>query len=614
MDNPRQTVLLVEDDPDLRKLVKMYLERMGLLVVEAADGRSALRRLTEVVPDLACLDLVLPEYSGYEVCEFTRRSPAMHDIPILVMSGRALPGDRAHAVEMGASAYLIKPFTRAEFTNQVDLLLRGSAARRISSQIGVRPPSPRPRVPAAPAQVDPFSYRKIRNYLGYAAGAVRRRKLLASVAFALVALGTVGLLLVLPKDYYVETRIWAQRNQATQALANPRSVTRADADAPTRTASETILRRDNLVALIKQTNLLANWKISSFPIPWLKERLISLVRGRTTEEDKINAVAGMLEKQMWVNTGESTVTIGIIWPDPTLAYQLVEAARETFLEARHASDISNLAETVSILDRYANNARQSIDASLEEIQSARDAKAAGRPLPVARQPNSEQVSPELAQIKVMLTANQRDIKDVQEFRQGQLAELQAQLVEKQSAYPSLHPVLVNLQQSIDAFAKGSPRLASLKKEEQALLADYLKRGGNMEEAATETPRKPPLDVVKVRREVSTPSDDPSLDYAKARLSSALNRYERLIERIESANIELDAARTAFKQRYTVTLPPQMPKKALTPTFPLVAGFIAALLMATAAAVAAALKAGRFVERWQVEQQLALPVLAQVRKP
>src|SRR5262249_32277626 len=125
--------------------------------------------------------------------------------------------------------------------------------------------------------------------------------------------------------------------------------------------------------------------------------------------------------------------------------------------------------------------------------------------------------------------------------------------------------------------------------------------------------KPPLDTGRIKREASGPDDDPSLDAARARLNSALSKYERLLDRIEGANLELDSARTTFQQRYTVILPAQMPRKRVTPTMELMAGLIAALLAALGAAIAADLRAGRIVEVWQIEQQLALPVLGQVPK-
>jgi CheY-like chemotaxis protein len=612
MDNPRQTVLLVEDDPVIRKLVKMYLERMGLLVVEAADGRSALRLLTEMAPDLACLDLVLPESSGYEVCEFIRSSPAMRDIPILVMSGRALPEERAHAVEIGASAYLIKPFTRAEFTNQVDMLLRTSAARQISSQMRIRQQVPH-QVPDVPPQGSFFSYRQMRNYFGYAAGALRRRKLLAAVVFSLVALGTVGSLLVLPKTYFVETRIWAQSNQPMPSLANT-PPSRSDADVPTRAAPETILRRDNLVALIKQTDLLADWKISYFPLPWLKERLVSVIRGRTTEEDKVSALTRILENQLWVKTGESTVTIGIVWPDATRAYQLVVAAQQSFLEARHALEISHLAGTISILEWLATNARESIEATLVQIQRARDAKSGKLPATPKARPNHEQLNPELARIAMMLNAKRREITDLEDFRQRRLEGLRTQLLEKTKLYELGHAAALNLQRSIDALSNDSALLASMKKDEQELLSEYRRLGGNLEDVAAGAAPRPPLDTVKVRREASSPGDDPSLDYAKQRLSNALSKYDTLQERIDGTRIELDTERAAFKQRYAVILPAQMPKKAMTPTALLATGFIAALLLAFVTPIAAELRAARIVQSWQVEHHLSLPVLAEVREP
>lgn len=121
------TALVVEDDASLRKVVRACLEGIGLLVIDVGNGRSAIRQLTEHPPDIVCLDLMLPELSGYEICEIIRASATLNQIPVLVMSGRALPADRAHAEKAGASAYLIKPFTMAELSSKVRYLLKASA-------------------------------------------------------------------------------------------------------------------------------------------------------------------------------------------------------------------------------------------------------------------------------------------------------------------------------------------------------------------------------------------------------------------------------------------------------------------------------------------------------
>jgi two-component system chemotaxis response regulator CheY len=116
-------VLLVEDSPEVRKLAKTYLVSLGLDVTEAGDGRGALERLKERVPDLVCLDIMLPEISGYELCELIRATPKIAAVPILMISARSAPTDHANALEAGANAFLVKPFRFAEFSRMVKSLL-----------------------------------------------------------------------------------------------------------------------------------------------------------------------------------------------------------------------------------------------------------------------------------------------------------------------------------------------------------------------------------------------------------------------------------------------------------------------------------------------------------
>ncbi len=124
------TILLVEDDWKSRQFLRKHLERMDFSVVEVGDGRAALRQLAQEPPDIVCLDLILPELSGYAVCEFIRRTDGLKHIPVLVVSGRALPEDRAQAEKAGASGYLIKPFTASEFLSKVGALLGASGKAR----------------------------------------------------------------------------------------------------------------------------------------------------------------------------------------------------------------------------------------------------------------------------------------------------------------------------------------------------------------------------------------------------------------------------------------------------------------------------------------------------
>ena len=117
-----KSALLVEDDPPLRKLIAGYLKLLNFSVIEVPDGKKAMTALTEQKYDLICLDLMLPESSGYDVLEFIR-SQGLAKVPVLMMSARSLPEDRAQAEELGATLYLIKPFTRSDFSKAVKAVL-----------------------------------------------------------------------------------------------------------------------------------------------------------------------------------------------------------------------------------------------------------------------------------------------------------------------------------------------------------------------------------------------------------------------------------------------------------------------------------------------------------
>jgi len=120
-----QTALLVDDDPRVLRIVSTYLEDMGFEVTRASDGRKAIQRLEASRPSLLCIDLVLPEASGYDVCRYVRGTDRLKDLPILVISARTLPADQALAEELGVREYLVKPFRKADFISRVQRTLEG---------------------------------------------------------------------------------------------------------------------------------------------------------------------------------------------------------------------------------------------------------------------------------------------------------------------------------------------------------------------------------------------------------------------------------------------------------------------------------------------------------
>lgn len=116
-----QCILVVEDEPSIREVVSLYLERAGYLVRVAADGQEALTELARQLPDLVVLDLMLPKVDGMEITRWLR---ARGDTPIIMLTARKEEADRIAGLEMGADDYVIKPFSPQELVSRVRAVLR----------------------------------------------------------------------------------------------------------------------------------------------------------------------------------------------------------------------------------------------------------------------------------------------------------------------------------------------------------------------------------------------------------------------------------------------------------------------------------------------------------
>lgn len=119
-----QKILVVEDEPDIRKLVQYNLVQERFKVVEAEDGEQALKLLPHEKPDLVILDLMLPGLSGIELCKILRQKNETARLPILMLTAKAGEADRVVGLEMGADDYLAKPFSPREMVARVRAILR----------------------------------------------------------------------------------------------------------------------------------------------------------------------------------------------------------------------------------------------------------------------------------------------------------------------------------------------------------------------------------------------------------------------------------------------------------------------------------------------------------
>jgi len=115
------TILLVDDEDSVRKVLAFPLERDGFIVVQAADGEEALREFAANTVDLVVLDIMLPRLDGLEVC---KRLRATSSVPIIMLTARDDELDKVIGLELGADDYITKPFSIREFRSRVRALLR----------------------------------------------------------------------------------------------------------------------------------------------------------------------------------------------------------------------------------------------------------------------------------------------------------------------------------------------------------------------------------------------------------------------------------------------------------------------------------------------------------
>ena len=135
MANP--TILVVEDEPDIRKLVQYNLVQERYKVIEAEDSEQALKLLQRAKPNLIILDLMLPGMSGMELCKLLRDRQDTAHLPILMLTAKAGEADKVIGLEMGADDYLAKPFSPREMVARVRAILR----RAESAAAADSPPS-----------------------------------------------------------------------------------------------------------------------------------------------------------------------------------------------------------------------------------------------------------------------------------------------------------------------------------------------------------------------------------------------------------------------------------------------------------------------------------------
>jgi DNA-binding response OmpR family regulator len=117
-------VLSTEDEPNIAESLTFILNREGYDVSTVFDGEAALQRLRSDPPDIMILDVMLPKLNGFEVLKLVKADPALQALPVVILTAKGQAHDRRMAEEIGASAFITKPFSNRDIVEQVGRLAR----------------------------------------------------------------------------------------------------------------------------------------------------------------------------------------------------------------------------------------------------------------------------------------------------------------------------------------------------------------------------------------------------------------------------------------------------------------------------------------------------------
>ena len=118
-------ILIADDRSEVVELVKVTLEGKGYQSIDASDGREALEKIKREKPDLVLLDIVMPKMDGFEVLSKLRKDPKTKDIPIIMLTAKGQKLDQEKGKELGATGYIIKPFSPSALLKRIEEILAG---------------------------------------------------------------------------------------------------------------------------------------------------------------------------------------------------------------------------------------------------------------------------------------------------------------------------------------------------------------------------------------------------------------------------------------------------------------------------------------------------------
>lgn len=132
-----ELVAIVDDENDIRDLVDIHLTKSGYRTMTFEDGESFLEAIAKNKPDVIILDLMLPDYDGFELCKYLKKKKDYRDIPIIMLTARTQEMEKIYGLELGADDYITKPFSPRELVARIMVILRRSAKTESNDETNI---------------------------------------------------------------------------------------------------------------------------------------------------------------------------------------------------------------------------------------------------------------------------------------------------------------------------------------------------------------------------------------------------------------------------------------------------------------------------------------------
>jgi uncharacterized protein involved in exopolysaccharide biosynthesis len=469
----------------------------------------------------------------------------------------------------------------------------------------------------------------ILKWLKFGAASLWRQRTLA-IGTCVVTFGVIWLLVATwPRTYQSYGRLLIQQNAVMSSLVNPNRTIPQEGTAQTWAAQEIVRSRQNLLEMMKETNLLEEWQRTRPPLVKARDWILSWVTAPPSEASRIEGLAGLMEERIQVVSEtegtEGIVTFTVRWPDPQVAYQLVDKSMRNFLEYRRLAQTSAISDSIAILDKSVQELESQVNTTISQLRQRnttrsvlvrRSGDAARAAAPTG--PSTETTT-RLARLKSTLELRQQDVIRQDAARAQQLTETQTRLAAAQTVYTDSHPTVRALRQTMAQLSRESPELAAARREAQNLELEYdaLSTRAKVETESAERSRaamsQPAFTSVSTR----VPSvdianlingGDPS-EPVSLRLRVEMAQLASVRERVNAARAELASSEVGFKYQYSILRPAQIPRRPVAPNVSMIlaAGAVFSLLLGVVVALGIDLFGGQLRNAWQVVRRLGSPV-------